>query len=282
MATVDTSNGTYLESLVDPQVMGDMVNEKLVPNIVLAPLATIDYTLQGRAGDEVTLPAFAYIGDAVDVAEGTDIPLAKLTATTKKVKIKKIGKAIQITDEALLSGYGDSLGEGANQLSLGIASKVDNDLLEALSKIDGKTNGKNLYKGMESGFDPDKIPEALAMFGEQIEGQKAMLVDPTTYAALMNVKSWVPASDIAADMVIRGAVGMAYGCQILVTERLINKKALYIVKPGALAIFMKRDTLLETDRDILNQSTVVAASKLFAPYLYKPSDAIKINLDAGE
>ncbi len=277
MAQVDETNGTYLKSLFDPQVVGDLVTEKLVPNIVFAPLAIVDYSLQGRAGDTVTLPAFGYIGDAEAVEEGHDIPITKLATTTKEVKISKIGRAVQITDEAVLSGYGDPINQATTQLATGIASKVDNDLLGALDKIDGGANGKNLFD-MSGSFDPDKIPEALAMFGEEIEGDKVLLVDPATYAALLKVKSWVPSSDIAAGMLLRGSVGMAYGCQVRVTERLKGKDALYIVKPGALALFMKRDTLVETDRDILNQSTVIAASKLFAPYLYKPSNAIKIKL----
>lgn len=59
MATVNTSTGTYLSNLFDPEVIGDMINEKLVSNMVFAPLATIDYTLQGRAGSKVLLPYFA-------------------------------------------------------------------------------------------------------------------------------------------------------------------------------------------------------------------------------
>lgn len=59
MATVSTSTGTYLSDLFNPEVVGGMINEKLVPNMVLAPLAMVDYSLQGRAGDQVTLPYFA-------------------------------------------------------------------------------------------------------------------------------------------------------------------------------------------------------------------------------
>ena len=50
----------------------------------------------------------------------------------------------------------------------------------------------------------------------------------------------------------------------------------FIVKPGALAIYMKRDTLLETDRDIINKSTVMTVDKHYVAYLYDASKAIKI------
>ena len=59
MATVNTTNGTYLASLFNPQVIGEMVSEKLIDNIVFAPLARVDTTLEGRAGNTVTLPSFA-------------------------------------------------------------------------------------------------------------------------------------------------------------------------------------------------------------------------------
>ena len=59
MATVSTTYGTYLENLFDPQVVADLIDTKLTDKIAFAPLATIDNTLQGRAGDTVTLPYYA-------------------------------------------------------------------------------------------------------------------------------------------------------------------------------------------------------------------------------
>ena len=281
MATVDTTNGTYLKNLFDPQVIGEMINEKLTKNIVLSPLATIDYTLQGRAGSKVTLPFFSYIGDSEVVNEGEDIPIKQLTEKTKEVAIKKIGRAVQITDEAVLSGYGDPVNEAVRQLVTSIGSTVDNQLLDALDAITTGDGSDGYLYTPSSNFEISEFPKALAKFGEELDGPKVAIVTPDIYAQMLDVKSYIPASEIAANMVIQGSVGMVYGTQIIVSERIVSKDAIYVVKPGALAIFMKRDTLVETDRDILNQSTVIAASKLFAPYLYRPTSALKIKL-SGE
>ena len=54
----------------------------------------------------------------------------------------------------------------------------------------------------------------------------------------------------------------------------------YIVKPGALRIVMKRDTLVEYARDKIAQTNFIIGSKLFAPYVFDERKIIKITLGA--
>ena len=275
MATVNASTGTYLTNLFNPQVVADLIDTKLIDNIVFAPLATIDNTLQGRAGDTVTLPYYSFIGSAEDVEEGHDIPIAQLTQTTKSVKVEKIGKGVQLTDEAVLSGYGDPLNEGVTQIIASIADRLDRKLLNAAAHVTQYT-----YKPA-SDLVANDIPLALALLGEDNDGTKVLVCDANFYAKLLKT-DWIPASEIAAEVKVRGVVGMAYGCQVLVSNR-VKDGNFYIMKPGALAIFMKRDTMVEMDRDIVNQSNVVVGSKLFAPYVLNEAKVIKIvnGLDDG-
>ena len=278
MAQVSTETGTYLTNLFNPEVVADIINTKLTNNMAFAPLAKIDYTLEGRAGNTVKLPFYSYIGAASSVSEGYDIGIRKLVQSTTPVTISKLGVAIQMTDEAVLSGFGDPIDEATNQIALSIADALDNALLAALA---GNTASENNYSTSDSttALAPADIPLALAKFGEDMEGEKALLVPPSFYSQLVG-SNWIPASEIAAEVRIRGAVGMAYGCQVIVTNRLASTGDLYIVKPNTLAVFMKRDTLIESDRDILNQSTVLAGSKLCAPYLLNPNGMV--HLSVGE
>ena len=270
-----SANGTKLANLVNPEVMADVIDSKLVDAIRFAPLATIDYTLQGRPGNTVTLPSFAYIGDAVTVGEGEDIPVKKLTESTKEVTIHKIGNGFEISDEAALSGFGNPVEEGVDQIVLSIASAVDNELLALL---DGVSEDRTVdAAGVPTA---DELGEALVEFGEDIDGEKVALVSPAVYKNVRKANDWCPASEIAANLVVKGAVGMAHGCQIVVSNKLKATNNVYIVKPGALRIFMKRDTLVETDRDIVAKSTVVTADKHFAPYVYDESKVIKIKAKA--
>lgn len=276
MAQVDTTTGTYLSRLFNPEVVADLIETKLTDNMVFAPLAMIDYTLQGQAGNTVTLPYYTYIGAASSVSEGYDIPISRLNQSTSSVTIVKYGKAVQITDEAVLSGYGNPIGEATNQITLSIDDAMDNALLAALAANSASEQNYTVSTALA----PADIPLALAKYGEDGDGQKALLVTPDFYAQLIGQpasSNWVPASEIAAEIKIRGTVGMAYGCQVIITNRLKTSGNLYIVKPKTLAVFIKRGAMVETDRDILNQSTVLAGSILCAPYLLNPKGMIKLS-----
>lgn len=268
------TNATKLANLFNPQVVGDMINAKLVDAIRFSPLCRVDTTLVGRPGNTITLPSYAYIGDATNVGEGEDIPIAQLTESTTDVTIAKAGKGVQITDEAILSGYGNPQGEAVSQLTISIASKVDNDVLAVLEAID--TNMTHTA----SAFDADAIADALVKFGEDIEGEKVLLVSAEEYAVLRKADDWCPASEISANLIIKGAVGQVHGCQVVISNKLKGKNASYIVKPGALSLILKRDTLVETDRDIINKSNVLTADKHYVAYLYDASKAIKIKIGA--
>lgn len=263
------TNATKLANLVDPEVIADILEVKLVDAIKLAPLAKVDTTLVGRPGSTVKLPYYNYIGDAIVVAEGDDIPVKQLSQSTKEVEIQKIGNGGVLTDESVLSGFGDPVGEFVDQLATSIASKIDNDLVAALA---GNTTSTYSAAGA---ITVDDIAGALGVFGEDVDGDKVLLVGSDTYTTLRKAKEWCPASDIAASLVINGVVGMVHGCQVVVTNRIKDGNA-YIVKPGALAIFLKRDTMVETDRDIVNKSTVITADKHCATYLLDATKAVKI------
>lgn len=263
---------TKLANLVDPEVMAGIIEQKYVDYMKFAPLATIDNTLEGQAGDKISLPHFNYIGDASTLGEAVALTPAQLTASAVTVQIHKIAQGVELSDEAILSGYGDPVGEAAAQIALAIASQEDNEVLGTLNAI----TGDMVHTTLADPKDTD-ILAALELFGEDIDGQKAALVSPAVYTAMRsNTNQWVPASEIAANVAIKGAVGEYAGCQVIVTNKLITSKNIYIVKPEALRIFVKRGTLVETDRDILKFTNVITASKHFATYLYKSRNAIKI------
>ena len=318
-----SQNATFLADLIDPQVLADYIEQKLIKNIVFAPLAKIDRSLQATAGSTLTFPAYTYIGAASAVDEGQDIPISKLGATTKEVKVSKIGRAVEFTDESQLSGYGDIVEEATSQIVKSIADGVEDRLLTAMDNVTTLTHTINAGTGAADG-----IADALTKFKEDIAGPKVIIIPNTFYAAIRKANGWIPGTEIAADAIIRGTVGMIHGCQIAVSDRMDavphyaktsdvalgsktyytfdaktnaytavatadldvadigdyyekttgSSDTIYIVKPGALRIVMKRDTLVEFDRDKLAQTNFIIGSKLFAPYVYDERKIIKVTL----
>ena len=266
---------TKMENMFNPQVLKDMISAELVNAIRFAPLARMDTTLQGRAGNTVTVPKWNYIGDAADVAEGVAMGTTILTHSTQQATIKKAGKAVEITDEAVLSGYGDPIGEAGKQLRLAIANKIDNDALVALAKatLTHAATGKLTVPVVEA---------AQAKFNDEDMEQMVLIANPADAADLRNsaAANWTRTGDLGDRMVVSGAYGEVLGAQVIRSRKLAKGTA-YLVKVGALAIYMKRNVEVENDRDILAKTTVISADEHYGVVLEDESKAIKITITAG-
>lgn len=267
---------TKLADLFVPEVIAQEVEQKLIDKLVMEQFMEVDTTLQGRAGDTVTLPSFKYIGDAQDVAEGEAIPTSKLAHQTRQATIKKIGKGVPVTDEAVLSGYGDPIGEATSQLAVSIKSKLDADT-QAMLDTDVKA-GMTVGDGSAE-LDDALISKALVKFGEDIEGQMVCPINPDQLASLRDNNFFVPASEIGADIKVNGSLGMIHGVQFVIRNRVkavggkINN---YIIKERPIKYLLKRDVLVETARDAGTQVTTIYASKLGDAFLYDESKVVKM------
>ena len=122
---------TTMSKMINPEVMGDMIDAKIEALLKITPYAKVDTTLQGVPGDTKTVPKWAYIGDAVDVAEGAEVDLTEMQTSSETFTIKKAMKAVGLTQEAINSGYGDPIGQAEIQLAKAIAGKVDGDVFAA-------------------------------------------------------------------------------------------------------------------------------------------------------
>jgi len=262
--------------LVKVDILSDLVNLNLEEEIKFAPLATLDTCLVGQPGDTVKLPKYSYIGDATDVTEGNDIDIVKLSATAATASVKKAAKGIEITDEAVLSGYGDPLGTAAAQLRRSITQKVDDDCYNALCDIAAPM----VHDDSENVLSADMVADALVKFGQNLDGQKILLIAPSQLAMLRKDDSYILPSDMGMSMLMEGTVGMVHGCQIVISDKIADNGDgtidNFIVKPGALSIFLKRDTNVETARNIVNKTTTATVDKHYVVYLADESKAVKI------
>lgn len=210
---------TKLEDLINPQVMADMISAKVEKKIVVAPFAKLDTTLEGRAGDTISVPSFEYIGDAVDVAEGEEITPTKMSVSTKNATIKKAMKAVGLTDEAVLSGYGNPVGEANNQLAKAIASKVDNDALDALNGAQMKYDGTNGIISYEN------IVNAVDVFNEEVNSEKVIFINPKQVSQLRKDANFISADKYKEGVILTGEIGLIANCRVVPSKKVVAKDA---------------------------------------------------------
>ena len=275
---------TMLSNLIDAEVMADAISGKIASRIVVSPFAKVDTSLQAKnAGDTITVPQFSYIGDAEDIAEGVECGTVALTATTTTAQIKKAMKAVELTDEAVLSGYGDPVGETNAQLAKSIAAKVDADAMAALQTAQLK------YDGIASAISYAGIVDAIDIFEEEFNSEKVIFIHPKQVAALRKDKDFVAADKIAERLIMTGAIGKVANCEVVVSKRVpLNEGSTGYVCPivklnesteteddtPAMTIYMKRNVNVETERFTLARKTAISVDELYTVALSNASKVV--------
>lgn len=268
---------TQLQDLIDPQVMAAMLQAQLPKAIRFSAIAPINDDLVGRPGDTITVPRYKYIGDAVDVAEGAAIQYDKLQTGTQKATVKKAGKGVELTDEAVLSGYGDPLGEATRQLAVSLASKVDNDILAV---------AQTAPLAVEADIDldlPDKISAALidntSDFNNEGDDTVAglLFLNPKDANKLrkLAVENWTRATELGDSILTSGVFGELFGWQIVRTRKLDEGEAIAAL-PGALQTFIKRGVQVESARDIDHKLTKVNADEHYVVAIANDAKIVKV------
>lgn len=272
---------TKIADLINPQVMADMISAKVASKIVVAPFAKVDTTLVGVPGNTITVPQYAYIGDAEDIAEGIAAETVKLATSTTEVTVKKAMKAVELTDEAVLSGYGNPVGETNNQLAKAIASKVDVDAMEALQ------GAQLTFDGSASVIKYAGIVDAIDLFEEEFNSEKVIFVHPKQVTQLRKDSDFISADTYPGHTVVSGEIGKIANCRVVPSKKVPNDGTNYscpIVKLNndaeteddapALTVYLKRDTNVETDRVSLARKTDISVDKHYAVALSNTSKVV--------
>ena len=200
---------TKMTNMINPEVMGDMINAKIEALLKLTPYAKVDTTLQGVPGDTKTVPSWNYIGDADDVAEGVEVDLTTMTAATTTFTIKKAMKAVGLTQEAINSGLGAPVAQAERQLAMAIAGKVDNDVLDAAY------TSKNVYDGTAGVIAYNGIVDAVTKFEDEEDGiEKVMFIHPKQETTILKDASFLSADKFTGGVAVNGAIGKVAGCWI--------------------------------------------------------------------
>jgi len=276
---------TSIQDLVNPKVMADMISAKIENKIVVAPFAKVDDTLVGVAGDTIVVPQYSYIGDASDVAEGDAVETTTLVTTTTEATIKKAMKAVELSDEAVLSGYGNPIGETNNQLAAAIAAKVDNDAMEALQ------TATTVYEA-DGVISYDGIIDAIDKFGEETNCQKVIFVHPSQLTQLRHDEDFISAEKYTGNVILSGEIGMIANTRVVPSKKVPLVDGQYVCpivkiendaetedETPALTIYLKRDTNVEMERQTLRRVTDISVDKFYTVVLSNAGKVVLAKFD---
>lgn len=286
---------TTTQNLIIPEVMADMISASLPTKIKFSKIAKVDTTLAEQPGNTITVPCYSYIGDAEDVAEGIAMGTTTLTATSTTATVKKVGKAVELTDEAVLSGYGDPVGEAKKQLEMSIASKIDSDCLEKLYESNLK------YESTTKQICYDAIVKAVDVFEEEsdFKTSKVIFVHPKQITHIRLDNDFKDINKYPLPVVMHGTIGEIAGCLVVPSKKIKEVGGCYlnpivITSLGeqssdevdndgmaeALTIYMKRNVQIESDRDVLAKMTVVTADEHYTVALSNEAKVVIAKLKA--
>lgn len=278
---------TKASDLIVPEVWGDAVMVSVQGAAVLLPLVDADDELSGQPGDTVHFPKWAYIGDAEDLTEGVAMTPTKMSMTDSYATIKEAGKAIELTDTAVLTAIGRPNDQARVQLALSIARKIDADIRAAAEYEHVNGGGGDT----EATTAPLKVSangpmswaayvSAIALLGDEYEPSDiaGIVVHSAQHVALLNDDKFISSESFGAGAVItRGQVGAIGTVRVYVSDRATavtdadsvtsgnqaGRKAL-IIKRGAIALKYKRRPIVESDRDILARTNIITTNVHYA------------------
>lgn len=188
---------------------------------------------------------------------------------------------MELTDEAVLSGYGNPVGETNNQLAKAIASKVDTDAMAALQ------GAQLTYDGSASVIKYTGVVDAIDKFDEEVNTDKVIFVHPKQVTQLRKDADFISADKYTGDVVMTGEIGKIANCRVVPSKKVPLAEGVYacpIVKlnndaeseedAAALTIYLKRDTNVETDRVSLARKTDISVDKHYAVALSNTSKVV--------
>lgn len=244
MAIINKTN------IIVPEVLEDLFQYDYENALVLGKLAYHDDTLVGNPGDTVTLPYTAPLTDAEIVAEGDSLTPESNQDSKITVKVSKVGKAVEITQEAINSCAYDVKSEKRTQIAKSIARKVDKDLLAAI--------GKTTLKYTATALTYAEIVKAKAKMGEEaFVNTPVLIVNSSDYADLAVTDEFVKGAVQIADFGVNAAA-MLVDMPVIVSDNVPAKTA-YLVTPGSFVLVNKQAPTLYFDVNGLNEQTLMSA-----------------------
>lgn len=228
-----------------------------------------------KGGDTIRVPYFGTIGELEDLAddEGGAGPVpaltpAKLTMDSETAKVHHSGKAFEITEWAQMAAmYADPYKEAARQIREAVFRRADKALIDAARSTDLVIDAGTTAVDGKNTISYDAIVKGKYLWGDegQTVAHMAMHSKVATDAELLKDADGRPlVSDAINGQGSRRFVGVDYSLSDKLTtigtpgDETTRRYETLLARENSLLFWYNGDFSVQTDKDILTDSTVAA------------------------
>ncbi len=268
------------KNVIIPEVYSDVVNQKIKGKVVISQSADVLGDLIGQPGETLNMPSWVYSGDAKDITVGSAIPSSKLKQENRQATIKMVapdGIAVNDYDDAV--ALGRALEKAAEFQAIGIARKIDTDLIDAACKTPLKSTLAN-----DGQVTFDEMNSIIGMFGDDANAVDFSFIAihsafvPSFLAMDGFVSAEITHTADGNGIMLNNILGYFRGIPVVVTDRLYdtNKQEKFIlaIKKHSLAIIPKESVFVEVARDASTRTSTIYTSQYYAVGLIDDSGIV--------
>lgn len=251
-------------------VLEGKATDLLATKVNARTLMTIDNGLQESAGMQKTINTYTYTGEAEALAVGAGSTAAKrgsISYTPANYTVNRLQQAFDYFDEDAMKDdlIVDYMMDGAAQV---MANKLTADFYTAI----GTTSTTHAITGA---LTYDGIVDAIAKLNLEDESGLFILMNNAQKAEIRKDDDYKAAQ--LGEVVYNGQVGTICGIPVIVSKA-VPANTVFVATKEAVKCFMKKDVVVETDRDVDHNKNSVYLKTYYIVALVDATKACKITL----
>lgn len=261
---------TINKDVIVPEVYAQLVREKVAGKCKVAQFLVNLGDLHGKVGETLTMPKWAYIGDAVDwdIATPMDKTQMKQTSTTATIKAIQ-APAVEVADYDNEVELGNAIEEASSQQAEGVARKYDADAIACALESPLK-----YQLGAKNTVTQDELIAMLGLYGDDRDSADfdAIVIHsafaPSFYKMEMFVKRDMTMAVDGNGVAVNGCIGYFLNIPVILSDRLYDagnqEGFILMMKKNAISIIPKENPFAETSRDASLRRTTIYLSQFYA------------------
>jgi hypothetical protein len=261
---------TVNKNVIVPEVYAELVREKVAGKVMVAQACKILGDLKGKVGETLTMPKWAYIGDAKDIVLGTPMEATNMKQTSTTATIKMIAApAISVNDYDDVVELGSALDEASKQQGTSIARKLDIDAI-----TEGKKTVLQKQLATKNTVTFDEMNAILGLYGDDANASdfEFIAIHSAFIPSFLKMDGFVSAEVTFTaqgnGIQLNNLLGYFRGIPVVVSDRLYDNTNtegfILVIKKDSIGLIPKESPFTEVARDASTRTNTIFTSQYYA------------------